>query len=112
MIVKRIRLIIQQQLRFKYVKLASLKGSKDLITDYFLLKNLEYIDLTKEEFFRLRRFDKSLPLARKGVRWRKRIQNGWLVGEYVREVRREPLKIYWYMADLTGQYQRVLLKDW
>lgn len=77
-----------------------------------MAKSLDYLDITKEEFWKLPRFDNSLPKGRKGKRWRKQVKNGWLVGEYIKEKRGAPLTVQWYMADTSGEFQKVLYKDW
>jgi hypothetical protein len=75
-------------------------------------RQLTYIDLSEDEFWRLRRFDNKLPKARKGVRWRKRLKDSWLIGSYVRDNKKEPFRIEWTVADLSGEVQRILDKSW
>lgn len=76
------------------------------------MKKLTYIEMTKEEFWKLRRFDYGFPSARKGVQWRKKIKDGWLVGSWVRDNRRDPFRIEWHAADLSGEAERILCKAW
>lgn len=75
-------------------------------------KKLDYIDITQEEVYNLKRFDSVLPKPRKGKRWRKWIKSGWLIGEYVQKIRRGPWVIRWYVADTSGVYRRIIDKAW
>lgn len=82
-----------------------------------MAKQLDYLELTEEEFWRLRRFDNSLPpepkrKKKKPTRWRKSVQKGWLVGQYVKLVRGGPWVIEWYMADTSGQFTKIMNKSW
>jgi len=82
-----------------------------------MAKRLEYLDLTEKEFWRLRRFDNSLPAEpkskrKKPTRWRKAATNGWLVGQYVKLERGAPWTIEWYMADMSGQFAKIMNKAW
>ena len=76
------------------------------------MASLTYLELSKEQFWQLRRFDNSIPKARKGVQWRKKIKDGWLVGSYYRDSRKEPFRIEWHVADLSGEAERILCKAW
>lgn len=76
------------------------------------MASLTYLELNKEEFWKLRRFDSSLPKARKDVRWRKKIKDSWLIGTYVRDSRKDPFRIEWHEVDLSGETERILCKSW
>lgn len=82
-----------------------------------MAKQLDYLDITKEEFWRLPRFDNSLPdqpkkKTKKLKRWRKHVQSGWLVGQYNKLVRGGPWVIEWFVVDLSGQFQKIMSKAW
>jgi len=77
------------------------------------MKKLEYLEIGKDEFWKLPRYDSALPKnPRKGKCWRKKVPSGWLVGQYVRKARKSPLIIEWYAADMSGEMARILNKSW
>ena len=69
---------------------------------------LDFTLLTPADLWKLPRFDSGLPKPRKGVCWRKKTKTGWLIGEYIRDSRRTPLRIEWHVADLSGEAERIL----